>query len=112
VKKNGDIVSCTAEELRAMIERGEDRTDWARVDAMTEEELEAAIASDPDWADVPRDWYKHATPHYPDAMRKQVSLRIDLDVLAWFKRQGPGYRSRINAALRAFVAAQERRGAK
>jgi hypothetical protein len=28
VKRNGDIVSYTAEELRAMIERGEDRTDW------------------------------------------------------------------------------------
>jgi uncharacterized protein (DUF4415 family) len=111
VKKNGDIVSYTAEELRAMIERGEDRTDWARVDAMTEEELEAAIASDPDWADIPRDWYERATPHYPESMRKQVSLRIDPDILAWFKRQGPGYRKRINAALRAFVETQKRRSA-
>jgi uncharacterized protein (DUF4415 family) len=111
VKRNGDIVSYTAEELRAMIERGEDRTDWARVDAMTEEELEAAIASDPDWADIPRDWYEHATPHYPESMRKQLSLRIDPDILAWFKRQGPGYRKRINAALRAFVETQKRRSA-
>jgi uncharacterized protein (DUF4415 family) len=43
-------------------------------------------------------------------MRKQVSLRIDPDILAWFKRQGPGYHARINAARRAFVEAQERRG--
>jgi uncharacterized protein (DUF4415 family) len=91
--------------------RGESRTDWARVDAMTEEELEAAIASDPDWADIPHDWYEHATPHYPDSMRKQVSLRIDPDILAWFKRLGPGYRERINAALRAFVETQQRRSA-
>jgi uncharacterized protein (DUF4415 family) len=44
-------------------------------------------------------------------MRKQVSLRIDPDIIAWFKRQGPGYRKRINAALRAFVQTQKRRGA-
>jgi uncharacterized protein (DUF4415 family) len=44
-------------------------------------------------------------------MRKQLSLRIDPDILAWFKRQGPGYRKRINAALRAFVETQKRRSA-
>ena len=55
MKKRGNIVSYTADELREMVERGEDLTDWARVDAMTEAELEAAIASDPDWADIPRD---------------------------------------------------------
>jgi uncharacterized protein (DUF4415 family) len=111
VKKDDDIVSYTVAELETMRARGDSRTDWARVDAMTEEELEAAIASDPDWADIPRDWYEHATPHYPDSMRKQVSLRIDPDILAWFKSPGPGYRERINAALRAFVEAQKRRSA-
>jgi uncharacterized protein (DUF4415 family) len=110
VTKEGDIVSYTAEELRAMIRRGEDQTDWARVDAMTEAELEAAIASDPDWADVPPDWYKHATPHYPAVLRKQVRLRLDSDLVAWFKRSGSGYQARINAALRAFVEAQQRAG--
>jgi uncharacterized protein (DUF4415 family) len=108
VKKDKKIVSHTVEELEQMRARGESKTDWARVDAMTEAELEAAIASDPDWADLPPDWYKHATPHYPDALRKQVRLRLDPDLLAWFKRQGPGYQARINAALRAFVEAQER----
>ena len=44
--------------------RGESRTDLACVDAMPEEELEAAIASDPDWRDVPRDWYE-AEPFFP-----------------------------------------------
>jgi hypothetical protein len=53
VKKDGNIVSYTVEELEQMRARGESKTDWARVDAMTEAELEAAIASDPDWADIP-----------------------------------------------------------
>jgi uncharacterized protein (DUF4415 family) len=109
VRRKGNIVSYSAEELKAMVERGEDETDWARVDAMTEEELEAAIASDPDWADIPRDWYKHATPYYPRAHKRQITLRIDPDILDWFKRQGRGYQTRINAALRAFVEAHERK---
>jgi hypothetical protein len=73
VKKDGDIVSYTPEELRAMIARGEDLTDWARVDAMTEAELEAAIANDPAWADIPRDWYKHATPITPRRCARRSS---------------------------------------
>ena len=109
MRKKSNIVSYTAEELKAMVERGEDQTDWARVDAMTEEDLEAAIASDPDWADIPRDWYKHALPYGPKDHKKQVTLRIDPDILAWFKRQGRGYQTRINAALRAFVEAHERK---
>jgi len=34
--------------------------------------------------------------------KTSVSLRIDTDVLEWFKAQGPGYQTRINAVLRAF----------
>ena len=111
MKKNGDIVSYSVEELEQMRARGESRTDWARVDAMTEAELEAAIASDPDWADLPRDWYEHATPCYPERMKTQIRLRIDPDLLAWFKHQGPGYQARINAALRAFVEAHRQKRA-
>jgi uncharacterized protein (DUF4415 family) len=34
--------------------------------------------------------------------KASVSLRIDADVLEWFKAQGPGYQTRMNAVLRAF----------
>jgi hypothetical protein len=43
-----NIKRYTAEELQEMIRRGEDQTDWAKVDAMTEEEIERLIAEDPD----------------------------------------------------------------
>lgn len=92
MKKDGNIVSYTVEELEQMRARGESRTDWARVDAMTEAELEAAIANDPDWADIPRDWYKHARPHHPQALRKEVRLRLDPDLLAWFSARDPAIR--------------------
>jgi uncharacterized protein (DUF4415 family) len=38
----------------------------------------------------------------PVAPKSSVSLRVDADVLAWFKAQGPGYQTRMNAVLRAF----------
>ncbi|MFD2233862.1 BrnA antitoxin family protein [Phaeospirillum tilakii] len=37
-------------------------------------------------------------------IKKPVALRLDADVLDWFQRQGPGYQTRINAALREFMA--------
>lgn len=38
----------------------------------------------------------------PLAGKASISLRVDADVLEWFKAQGPGYQTRINAVLRAF----------
>jgi uncharacterized protein (DUF4415 family) len=38
----------------------------------------------------------------PVPPKSSISLRVDADVLEWFKAQGPGYQTRINAVLRAF----------
>jgi len=38
----------------------------------------------------------------PVSGKASISLRVDADVLEWFKSQGPGYQTRINAVLRAF----------
>ena len=38
----------------------------------------------------------------PIASKELISLRIDQDVIEWFKAQGPGYQTRINSVLRAF----------
>jgi uncharacterized protein (DUF4415 family) len=99
-----DIRRFSAAELRARRARGEGQTDFARLDAMTEAELEAAIASDPDWKDVPADWFKDAIPVQPGT-KKLLSLRVDPDVLDWFRAQGPGYQTRMNAVLRAYMKA-------
>jgi len=85
--------------------RGEDRTDMARVLAKTEEELEQDIASDPDWADMPADWPEKATAVMP-VPKQLLSLRLDTDVVQWFRDQGPGYQTRMNAVLKAFVMQQ------
>ncbi len=109
MKRKGNIVRYTKEELDERVRRGEDQTDWERVDAMTEDELERAIADDPDWADVPRDWYRNAHLVPPRVRKKQITLRLDPEVVEWFKAQGAGYQSRINAVLRRFVEAKRHR---
>lgn len=47
----------------------------------------------------------HAKVRYglqPRPPKASISLRLDRDVLEWFKARGPGYQTRINAVLRAF----------
>ena len=106
MQRKGDIVRYTAEELQEMRQRGEDRTDWAKVDAMTEEELEASIAADPDDVHEEPDWTKAIQGIRP--LGKQIDIPIDTDVLDWFKASGKGYRTRINDVLRAYV--EKRKG--
>jgi uncharacterized protein (DUF4415 family) len=51
-------------------------------------------------ADV-REWYK--------PIKKPVTLRLDADVLAWFKKSGRGYQTRINRALRKLMEEKEKK---
>jgi uncharacterized protein (DUF4415 family) len=84
------------------LERSRSRTDWARLDAMTEDELEAAIANDPDWAEFKDIDWSDAVLVVPP--RKQaISIRVDEDVLNFFKKEGDGYQRRINAVLRSYM---------
>ena len=93
---------------RKQLAKMKDLTDWARLDAMTEEEIERNAADDPDnppWTD--EDW-KNARVVWPQG-KAPVTLRLDKDIIAWFKHRGRGYQTRINAVLRAFVEAQKPR---
>ncbi len=86
-----------------------ERTDWRRVAAMTEKEIVAAAKSDPDAQPTDREFWKDAKVVLPE--RKQpVTLRIDQDVLSWFKAQGQRYQSRMNAVLKAYVQAHRKAG--
>lgn len=44
----------------------------------------------------------------PGARKAQITLRLDADVLEWFREKGAGYQSRMNAVLRAYKQAHER----
>lgn len=89
------------DELRERAQQGESRTDLARIDAMTEAELEQAIASDPDWADIPENWYEQAEAVMPKP-KVPVSIRLDADVIEYFRSTGRGWQTRVNAILRAY----------
>lgn len=79
------------------------RTDWRRVKAQTDAEIEAAIADDPDAAPaLDAAWFERAEAVMPEP-KVAISLRVDRDVIEWFKAQGAGYQTRINAVLRSFM---------
>ena len=77
------------------------RTDWKRVDALKDRKI--------DFSDAPE-----LTPEMfargivrrglkPIARKKLLTLRIDSDVVEWYRSQGSGYQTRINALLRAYM---------
>lgn len=91
---------------RSLGDKRKGRTDWARVDAIAEKEPERNIASDPE-SDVPvADWTR-ARLVMPQR-KESVHLRVDPDVLTWFRQQGQGYLTRMNAVLRAYMDAHRR----
>ena len=85
-----------------------------------EEAINAAIAEDPDDSELDDEWFAHAlpaadvVPHVVERWRRtrgkqrtptkeSVSIRLDADVLAYYRGTGRGWQSRINAALRQAV---------
>jgi uncharacterized protein (DUF4415 family) len=97
MKKRG-IIRVSADQLQP----GD--TDWARVDALTDEEIERAIAEDPDAAPMLDEaWFRKAELVIPTKVA--TSIRVDGDVMDWFKTQGRGWQTRMNAVLRAYAKA-------
>lgn len=101
MRKKDGIVHYTAEQLAEMRARGETRSNWAKAAKLTNEEIEAQIAADPDEADMVIDW-ESASPRLPQP-KAELHMRIDRDVLDYFRRLGRGYQTRINAVLRSYV---------
>jgi uncharacterized protein (DUF4415 family) len=97
-KKEPRIVSYTRKELEQL----PSETDWARVDAMTEEEIEAAARADPEWEGLLDIDWSDAELVMP-RRKEAISIRLDEDVLSYFKNLGAGYQTRINAVLRHFM---------
>ena len=106
MKRKGDTVRYTAEEIDDVLARGESRTDWAAVKGMAEEELEASIAADRDDVHEPIDWTRAVKGMPPG--KRDIHIRIDEDVLDWFRQAGRGYQTRINNVLRALVESRKR----
>jgi len=77
----------------------------ARIDAMRDEDID--YSDSPDRGDDEAFWAQAVV--WPPTKKQLLSLRVDDDVVQWFRRQGRGYQTRINQVLRTYVAAQRQR---
>ncbi len=82
----------------------EDLTDWEALRAMTDEDIERAAASDPDAPMMTDADWANARVVWP-AGKEPGTIRIDKDIVEWFRKRGRGYQSKINAVLRAYIEA-------
>jgi uncharacterized protein (DUF4415 family) len=71
-------------------------------------DAEIARTSPPELADLPDDFWDDAVLVVPGP-KQAISLRVDQDVLDWFRSSGPRYQSRMNSVLRSYVSAMRRR---
>ena len=90
-------------------------SDLAKLDATTDDDIARQIAEDPDTApELTDNWFDKAEQRVGDKVirrgrpaidtpKKLVSLRLDQDVIDRFRAGGPGWQSRINAALRKYI---------
>ncbi|SMF50801.1 Uncharacterized conserved protein, DUF4415 family [Xaviernesmea oryzae] len=85
----------------------EDLTDEARLDAMTDEEIEAIAAADEDGPPMSDEEWARAV-NIP--VKVPVGIKLDSDVLDWFKSGGRGYQTRMNAVLRRYMETHRKAG--
>jgi uncharacterized protein (DUF4415 family) len=91
--------------VRAKSTKRQSRTDWKRVDALRDSEI--------DFSEIPElgsDFFAHAI-RWP-GKKQQITLRLDPDVLGFFRRHGRGYQTAINAVLRRYMQSQEDSGSR
>lgn len=77
------------------------QTDWQRLDAMSDEDIDLSDCPEITPEMFAKAVVKRGLP--PTKKKSQVTLRIDSDVLEWFKSQGRGYQTQINTLLRAYM---------
>jgi len=77
-------------------------TDWKRLGAMSDRDI--------DFSDIPEldeAFFEEAEWRPPN--KQPVTIRLDADVLEWFRKQGPGYQTRINRLLRRYMEVSQQR---
>jgi uncharacterized protein (DUF4415 family) len=75
---------------------------------MSDEEAERRAAADPDAGIIPPGFWDNAKVFTPET-KQQITLRLDPDVIRWFRRTGKGYQSRMGAVLKSYVEAKRKR---
>ena len=105
MRKKNNMVRYSTEQLKDKLARGEDRTNREKADKVTGPKLEASILADPDDDHTEPDWTQAIRGIPP--RKDHINIRVDHDVLQWFKANGKGYQTLMNNVLRAFVQAKQ-----
>lgn len=82
------------------------QSDWDRVDRLRDQDIDLS-----DVPEIPPERFAQAIVRkglQPVRRKAQITLRVDADVLDWFRAKGTGYQSQMNAVLRAYKQAHER----
>jgi uncharacterized protein (DUF4415 family) len=83
------------------------------VDALTDEQIEAAIKGDPDAVPLlDDDFWANAELVLPEGPKDRITMYVDREVLEFFRSSGRGYQTRMNAVLRAYTRRYRRRAEK
>ncbi len=78
------------------------KTDWARLAGMKDQEIDTS-----DIGELDDEFFRNAELRVP--AKQAVTIRLDADVLEWFKEQGQGYQTRINQLLRLYMQSKQQR---
>ena len=81
------------------------QTDWKRIDALKDKDIDFS-----DSREIPPEMFARAIVRRglrPVRRKQQLTLRIDSDVVEWYRKRGPGYQTKINALLRAYMEAHK-----
>ena len=73
---------------------------------MSDAETERRAKADPDAGIVPPGFWKNTQVVLPER-KQQITLRLDPEVIRWFRHSGKGYQSRMGAVLRSYVATKK-----
>jgi uncharacterized protein (DUF4415 family) len=84
------------------------KSDLDKLRKLADAEIEASIADDPDWSG---DWNWSEAVLVIPPKKKAISIRVDEDVLDYFKKDGAGYQRRMNAVLRSYVQQKRKKRA-
>lgn len=94
------------DEIQRDLAEGADRTQWERLQELSDVDIERAVRGDPDAVLLDEDWLRAAQVVRPSGEKEQISIRLDKTVLDHFRSEGEGYQTRINDVLRAYVLVQ------
>jgi len=85
--------------------------DWSEFDALTDEDIASAARGDPDAVPLAdEEWFQKAQFVQPPN-KAAINIRLDQEVLDFFKSEGSGYQTRMNAVLRAYMEHKKRKRA-